>query len=393
MTALAAIAALLRQRIGLDAGALGPRGLGHVVRRRAKARGLAGLEAYRTALVGDAVELQALIEAVVVPETWFFRDREPFSLLGRWAVQARRANARLELLSLPCASGEEAWSMAIALAAAGLPRDAFHIEALDVSPRALAVGRGGIYAKRALRSAALDPAWLPYLRALPDGRFEIEPRLRDCVHFAVGNLVDAPRDLAERRFDCVFSRNLLIYCDAETRAAALGSFAAALRPDGLLVLGHADPLPPGTPGFVRAGPPAAFAWRRAAAPLRPLRKRLAAPPRRAPRAHPPPTQRRDEAPLVLARQLADRGRLPEAAALATAQLASAPVDAEAHTLLGLVRAAQGRDAEAAEHLRRALAVEPGREEALLHLALVLERGGDRIGAARLRARARHPRTR
>ncbi|MDX2166672.1 MAG: tetratricopeptide repeat protein, partial [Deltaproteobacteria bacterium] len=133
------------------------------------------------------------------------------------------------------------------------------------------------------------------------------------------------------------------------------------------------------------GPPAAFAWRRAAAPLRPRRPRAEAPPRTPRRIHPradPPD------PMRLARQLADRGRLPEAAALATAQLASAPVDTEALTLLGIVRAAQGRDDEAAQHLRRVLSLAPQHEEALLHLALVLERAGDQIGAARLRARAK-----
>jgi len=389
MIGLAAIAALLRQRIGLDAEALGPRLLGHVVRRRAKARGVDGVAAYRLLLAGDPAEMQALVEAVVVTETWFFRDREPFSLLARWATTARRADARLELLSLPCASGEEAWSMAIALAAAGLPADAFHIDALDVSEGALAAARTGVYAKRALRNTQLDPLWLPYLRAQPDGRIAVDPALHRSVRFATGNLIDAGRLFASRRFDAIFSRNLLIYCDAETRADALTSFAAALKPDGLLILGHADPLPHGTPGFVRVPPPAAFAWRRAAAPLRAVRKRPHAATRRPVRmaaVSAPP--RRAAEPLVLARELADRGRLPEAAALATARLASAPVDAEALTLLGLVRAAQGRDREAAECLRRALAVEPDHEEALLHLAMVLERSGDQVGAARLRARAR-----
>ncbi|MDX2169833.1 MAG: CheR family methyltransferase, partial [Deltaproteobacteria bacterium] len=269
MTPLAAIAELLRVRIGLDVDAIGTRALGLAVRRRARARGIDGLDAYRTLLAGDANEWQALIEAVVVPESWFFRDGEPFALLGRWASTARRPGTRLTLLSLPCASGEEPWSMAIALAAAGLPPEAFHIDALDLSERALAVARQGIYPTRALRSKPVPEAWHAYLHPLPERRFEVDAALRASLRFAVGNLVDVSRTLAERHYDAIFSRNLLIYCDATTRAAALASFATALRPDGLLVLGHADPLPPGTPGFVRVGPPAAFAWRRAAAPLRP----------------------------------------------------------------------------------------------------------------------------
>jgi chemotaxis protein methyltransferase WspC len=66
----------------------------------------------------------------------------------------------------------------------------------------------------------------------------------------------------------------------------------------------------------------------------------------------------------------------------------APADAAAHALLGVVLAAQGRDAAAATHLRRALYLDPAHEESLLHLAVLLERSGDRSGAARLRQRAR-----
>jgi chemotaxis protein methyltransferase WspC len=401
MTALAAIAELLRDRIGFDADTVGARSLAHAVRGRVRARQLDGAAAYLASLADDPVEWEALLEAVVVPETWFFRDREPFALLARWAARqwAGRADP-VTVLSLPCASGEEAWSIAIALAAAGLPPQTFHIDAIDLSERALATARAGLYAARALRGQRLHPAWSGYLRACPDGRLAVADELRGSVHFARGNLVDARRALAGRRYDCVFSRNLLIYCDAATRTTALATFAALLRCEGLLVLGHAETVPARTPGFVRAGPAGAFAWRRTDAPdtRRPAGARTprphvspAAPRQTGSRARSLPPLRgkvRTGGELAQARQLADRGELSQAAARATTCVERTPGDAAAHALLGIVRAAQGRDREAAEHLRRALYLEPAREEALVHLALVLERRGDAAAAARLRQRAR-----
>jgi len=465
MTALARIAARLRRRAGLEAAALGPRGLSHVVRDRVAARGLPDLDAYEALLDAEAEEWQALLEAVVVPETWFFRDRKPFLFLGEWAARewrGRDASAPVQVLSLPCASGEEAWSIAIVLAAAGLAAAAIRIEAVDLSRRALAEARTARYPRRALRGHAPEPAWATRLHPLADGGFEVAPELRGCVEFAPGNLVDAPRLLAGRAFDCIFSRNLLIYCDAAARAAALAAFAAALRPGGLLFLGHAEALPARTPGFARVDPPGAFAYRRLAAgeahhagsnrraarPSTPARavvaekgatadperrfaphSRMAAaakeeasawePERRGPphsrladagaelepeRRGPPHSRLADAgaeleperrgpphsrlADAARVRALADAGRLDEAAGAAAELLRAAPADANLQSLLGVVLAARGDDTRAAEHLRRALYLDPACEEALAHLPLVLERLGERAAAARVRRRAR-----
>ena len=242
---------------------------------------------------------------------------------------------------------------------------------------------------------------MPYLQTRADGRLEVAAALRGSVRFARTNLLDARRELAGRRFDCIFSRNLLIYCDAATRAAALATFTEALRLDGLLFLGHAEALPPRTAGFVRESPARAFAWRRAE---RPAAAERATPPplHRSPRRATARSRtgaiaaapRRADAvvDIARARQLADCGDFTAAAALALARIEHHPADAPAHALLGIVRAAQGRDGEAAQHLRRALYLEPDREDALVHLALVLERRGDTAAATRLRARARRTET-
>src|SRR6202163_2862965 len=101
---------LLKRTIGLDAASIGSSAIKHAVQARTSACGLKDLRAYWELLCTSKAELQELVEVVVVPETWFFRDREAFLAMARMAHDewlphhSRRA---LRLLSLPCSTGEE----------------------------------------------------------------------------------------------------------------------------------------------------------------------------------------------------------------------------------------------------------------------------------------------
>ena len=88
-----------------------------------------------------------------------------------------------------------------------------------------------------------------------------------------------------------------------------------------------------------------------------------------------------------ARRLADQGHLVEAAALCEAHLRERGPTAEAFNLLGLVRDASGKADDAAAQYRKALYLEPNHHEALIHLALLLQKQGDVAGAQRLQRRA------
>ncbi|MBW8811723.1 MAG: hypothetical protein JF591_23545, partial [Lysobacter sp.] len=119
----------LKDTMGLDASTIGPTLVERAVQRRMTACGRAGLVDYWQLLRDSPQEQQELIEAVVVPETWFFRDAQAFATLARhfdllWAVN--HPGERLRLLSLPCSSGEEPYTMVMSLYEAGFP-----IERLD----------------------------------------------------------------------------------------------------------------------------------------------------------------------------------------------------------------------------------------------------------------------
>jgi chemotaxis protein methyltransferase CheR len=180
---------------------------------------------------GDAVA--ALLEHALVRETAFWRHPEQLEAIGRLATAAA---GPLSIWSAGCATGEEPYSVAIALLEAGRAGRGDRVIATDVSEHALATAGAGLYGPRALRKLprAIAERWL-------EGRDErrVGAAPRALVWFARHNLVSDPPPPGAP-FDVVLCRNVLIYFDAGSAAAALRRLAEALRPGGALVLGPVE---------------------------------------------------------------------------------------------------------------------------------------------------------
>ena len=141
---------LLTTKLGIDPDTVGPSFLSMVARRSMARSGHASLDTFVDAARHGGDAWETLLEQVLVLETWFFRDRATFDTLpslvrDRWRGPG---SAPVRVLSWPCSTGEEPYSVAIALSETGLPREAFTIDAADVSPHAIAVARAGIYGDR-----------------------------------------------------------------------------------------------------------------------------------------------------------------------------------------------------------------------------------------------------
>ena len=403
----ARIAALLKERMGLDAESIGVACVERAVRERLAARGLKDVQVYWEQLTAFEQELQELIEAIVIPETWFFRDPEAFAALLRVVREewlAKHPEGTLRLLSLPCSTGEEPFSMAMALLDGGLPPSRFHIDAIDISTRAIAWAEQGAYGKNSFRVKDLgfrDRYFEPVERG-----YRLSDGVRGQVHFRHGNLLSAGWLHGAHGYDVIFCRNVLIYFDRVTQYRAIEVLGRLLTPSGLLFVGPSETGLLLDHGFVSAGIPLAFAFRRAGSSGPQLRsRRRLAPAVVAKTVHtkpsklassPKPQLRRAPAEETVAatghwieqaRRLANQGKLADALKCCEENLRSEPASAETYHLIGLLHDAAGRVREAAEHYRKALYLDPRHSEALVHLAVALQKEGDARGAERLFERA------
>lgn len=404
-----AIEQILNRSMGLDVASIGASAVARAVQTRMSARQLVQPAAYLEELRASPLELQALVETVVVPETWFFREREAFGAVAALAAKDWRdspAKPAMRLLSAPCSTGEEPYSMAMALIDAGLPVDRFVIDALDISGQALGRAREGAYGKNSFRGGDLgfrDRHFAP----APEG-FRIGDAVRASIRFKQANLLAVESVGAAESYDVVFCRNLLIYFDADTQRRAIEILRRLLAPDGLLFVGPGEANLLLGAAFVSARVPLAFAFRKAA-PAVPAPKAAASRCGRAsvvsapalsrpgpftragPRAAQPcPASSAAPAPrpaLAEIRRLADQGRLIDAAKACEEHLRGEEPSAEAWRLLGILREASGELIGAADCYRKALYLDPADSETLDHLALLLQRQGDVAGARLVGARA------
>ncbi|WP_137279326.1 CheR family methyltransferase [Pseudomonas rhizoryzae] len=398
------LAPLVRSRTGL---AIADDMLARAIRQRLRERQESEADLYMARILDDEAEFADLLDLLVIPETWFFRDPQAITHAARFAQQRHEGTGRpVRLLSLPCSTGEEPYTLAMALFDAGLPAKAFQVTAVDINEPSLERARRGLYGRNSFRARELDFRER-YFTAEGD-RHRLHERVRAQVRFRQGNILQLGSLRDGALFDVVLCRNLLIYFDDQTQGRALSHLAALLHDDGLLCVGSSEMVSAMRHGFASLGvaqasalikrqavtpdraPPQPVAKpTRRKAPARPsvIHSPLATParPRTAPAPAAPPPER-SAAPLEQAQRLADAGRAAEAEALLRTLLDQDRSQAGAHFLLALILPDE-RAAEAERALRQALYLEPGHYPALCRLALICERAGRLDEAGRLRERA------
>jgi len=447
---VSAVTAVLRERLGIDPDSLGTGAIESAIAVRMRALGSDDLAAYASRIAVDAEEFQALAEDISVPETWFFRGGidlfthlaagirqrvlNPVSALETGFLEVHKnpvskaetgleRRAPFRVLSAPCSSGEEAYSLAIALAECGVPPTACTIEGIDISRPALEKARAGRYRNfsfrqtdAALRERYFRPLTLPSppaaggegrVRGTAGGGWEIAATLRDSVRFRQSNLLEPGSLASDRPYDLIFCRNLLIYLHTAARVRVIDNLTRFLAPGGLLCTGHAEPIQLQDTRFEIVQPERFMLYRwvpqakQTRRPEQPARPRAKPPVRRAtPAAVATPTPSLvsatarvvDQDGFARARQLADAGQIDAALEACTAHLDRAGPSASTYALLGILRQARHEKDEATRCFEKALYLEPDHDEALTHLMVLCQQLGENDRAANLRRRLERTRS-
>jgi chemotaxis protein methyltransferase CheR len=215
--------------------------------------------------------LQELINQLTVNETYFMREDYQFDALLN-AVLPRVLSARggperltgpVKILSLPCSTGEEPYSIALRLLEEWRHIDEVDVEihGADIDSEVLATARHASYGERSLQR--VPKRWLAkYFNPVGAGRHQLDAGIRDAVTLRQVNVCDTAAMRVFHDFDVVFCRNVLIYFDELSSRRAAENLYGAMRPGGYLFLGHSESMSRISPIFTPTRLPEGIVYQR-----------------------------------------------------------------------------------------------------------------------------------
>ena len=216
---------------------------------RIEATGAENFRAWFVALrfATDGVEMQHLVNAMTVNETYFFREAYQFdclvnNLLDEVAAR-KKPGSRIRIWSIPSSTGEEPYSIAIYLLERWAKIEQYDVEILssDIDTAVLQSAQCGIYSARSV--GQLPPAYLAkYFTRVGAAEWRISRELVESVEFSRVNLSEPADTRRFRDIDIVFCRNLLIYFDDLSRRVAAEAMFESMSPGGFICLGHSESM-------------------------------------------------------------------------------------------------------------------------------------------------------
>jgi chemotaxis protein methyltransferase WspC len=414
------IEGLLSNKIGLEPESLGRRHIAGVVRARMERSMIDNLNEYLHMLESDPDEIEKLIEDVTVQETWFFRDNESFIYLKKYLHDINPSGYKkniFKVLSVPCSTGEEPYSIAITLLEAGLLPEHFQIDAIDINPRAIETAKLAVYGKGAFRGEKRDYKD-KYFTGSEEG-FILDPAIAGSVNFYRENFMQPCFMEENGPYHVIFCKNLLIYLTDDARKKIFDNIDRLLLPEGIVFTGHAELMPFLQYGYRPVRHSRSFACRKQEAGEGSASHKVKMPDspghlhmdeklknsfynrekagtygaeadvsidKIVAEANPKRQKRDNKLSISMIRKLADEGSLNEALVLCEQFLGKHKHDKEAYYLMGLINLALNIYDTAEAFFQKALYLDPSYYEALLHMKLLHEKKGDHAKASVMEAR-------
>lgn len=185
----------------------------------------------------EGILWQEFVNLLTVNETYFFRETKQIDIM----VEMARQRGNFNILCAPSSSGEEPYTILMSLAEAGLLSKLGKLVGIDINSFVIESAKKGVYSKRSLHRTPIEAA-SKYFRENDERYYEIVAEIKRSADFRVFNIFD-PHIKSLGEFDFVFSRNMIIYFDKESRMQAEKTLHSLMKPGGVLFLGHADLIP------------------------------------------------------------------------------------------------------------------------------------------------------
>lgn len=209
--------------------------------------GASSVRGYIGMLRGDMRQVELLINSFTVNETYFFREEHQLACLSKSIlpeiIRGKAPGDHIRIWSMPCSTGEEAYSIAIWLLENWPLVDAYNVEIVgsDIDTDALKAAFEGDFGQRALMRLP-EGIVSEYFEPERGSRRKLIGDIRESVAFRKANIMDRTSTAALGTFDVIFCRNLLIYFDDTARSTAVGNLHDVLRPGGYICLGHSESM-------------------------------------------------------------------------------------------------------------------------------------------------------
>jgi len=352
--------------------------------------GAENYEAYYKCLKKSASRFQELIERVVIPETWFMRQKESLEFipyyLGRLIKNPESEVPFFSVLSLPCSSGEEPYSISMLLYDAGFSGIHYKVDAIDVSALGIRTAQQGIYGSNSFRNSSEA---FKYAHFDPEGeKLRVKNIFRKNVNFSCENVLKSKQWKTRGSYDVIVCRNFFLYLNSNAQKELVEDFKQILKPQGILLVGSSELQIFKSLGFETFGNLKNCAMRLKVAPqhvnsnphsplnrMMDLSKQIQN------------QQRKLEKVFSQAKLAANQGCLHEALVYCREYLRYHAEDPEVYYLMGLIHHADEKLQEAKDFFRQALYLDPNHYDTLMYMALLEEMIGENSQAAALRRRA------
>lgn len=202
--------------------------------------GITSIKDYLLTLRLSQERVRELVSKCTVNETYFYREFYQLEAFAELLSQMASKKRKLKILSIPCSTGEEPYTLAIVTKEVLGNLDRIEIVGVDIDYVALKKAQEGIYSNRSV--SRLPEEYLRKYFSRNNNKWEIKPLLKKAVKFLEGSILDRRFMRSLGKFEFVFCKNLLIYFDIKEQRTAAAHLYDVLSEDGYLFLGHAESM-------------------------------------------------------------------------------------------------------------------------------------------------------